>query len=1200
MFRQRKHLAISLVHCLCLSSLLYLHLFAWAQHDERTEVSILLEQVNSKDRSASNAAISALEGIDQEALTKSLPDLSKATRHKDKFVRRITVWLLRKVSRDAAPKAILELEKVLKDRDALVRASAADSLGRLGQTLPRESVQALTSALRDEDLYVRSSAVDALREIGPPAVEAVPALIAAAQDTNWLIRLAAFKALGKIGRGAAGKEIVPVLRKALNEENAVVRVASIEALGEIGVQAENAVADLTKSLQDSQKFVRSAAMTTLGRLAREGITDAKRAIESALQSPIEETRSLAANVFWRMGVPVKNAVPQLLRLLNEELAETRRGAARTLGTLRPASSDVIDALKLALKKDGDASVRAVSANSLANFGNAARSAIPDIREALRDSDPEVRRFAVLAAGNLRAEDGETLTLIKTLLEDKIESVRQQAVWAVVSLGMTPPSFVPTLNRLLLDRAMEIRRGAAVGLGRMGPAANGAVPNLILLLKDSNEQVRLGAVNALGSIGPTAGEAIPTLSRIVIDEREKPNIREAGAEALGHMGPGAKPALPSLELAMKSENEQVRSASVRAFARIGTPSEILPVLTNDLKSADVFVRLTALQGFSAMGPNAKDAVPDLIECLKDEDEQVRHGAANALGTMGHYAKDAISALTQAVQEGPNRNGSAVEALSRIAVAAQDKGATELVPELEAALAKISNFNEFKAQTETVRRAVDDLKRAASLAADPRRKLLEFAKWGVVGAAVFNFLLILLVIPFPWARRVIFHPVGIVALRLVVGKYLVTDFLFRFVQPVRMALFQNYRQNFARAPLLKWWETHLYIPQHLELPGFKLESNEEEKEEWKTVFDALLSQPTGRLWLLLGKSGLGKTALLEKWVYQSLKQRETPIFIPLGGDLSPSDEARAVMEQYGDINVKADTALDFLKAGRFIILLDGFNEDRKPAVTREFARQLVKRNHVIMSSQIDPKWEKFLETSNIVLKPFGREQLLKLMERHWVDELLAADYLSDLTELPHTAQLLANYIKENNRLPHLRLDIYRTLRKNLENDTQILNLEETAWSLFKENRKIFTPDNSVPAPLCELAMKDGILTKAEDGYQFRHELIHRFFVVCYLERQNRRPLEEWYEDVHVGLGRGYWSDALELWSELYAEPASVNQHAKETYYQFLKEAANFSSQIFAERLYPQLQRLYRTGALEKDAQIIEWAASLMAPAAARFQE
>jgi HEAT repeat protein len=277
----------------------------WAQHDKQDKVSILLGQVNNKDRSISNAAANALEQVDEGAITESFPALSKAARDKDNFVRQISVWLLGRVSRDAAPKAIVELKQAIKDRDAFVRASAVHSLGRLGRMLPHESTQALTSALRDENLYVRSSTADALGEIGPTAVEAIGALIAAGQDPEWLVRVTALKALAKIGRGTAGKEIIPVLRTALNEENPLVRVASIEALGEIGVQAENTVADLTKSLQDSRKFVRAAAMNALGRIAREGITEAKLSIESALQSPIEETRSLAANVFWRMGLPVK-------------------------------------------------------------------------------------------------------------------------------------------------------------------------------------------------------------------------------------------------------------------------------------------------------------------------------------------------------------------------------------------------------------------------------------------------------------------------------------------------------------------------------------------------------------------------------------------------------------------------------------------------------------------------------------------------------------------------------------------------------------------------------------------------------------------------------------------------------------------------------------------------------------------------------
>lgn len=362
---------------------------------------------------------------------------------------------------------------------------------------------------------------------------------------------------------------------------------------------------------------------------------------------------------------------------------------------------------------------------------------------------------------------------------------------------------------------------------------------------------------------------------------------------------------------------------------------------------------------------------------------------------------------------------------------------------------------------------------------------------------------------------------------------------------------------------------------------------------------MQQQTGRVWLLIGKSGLGKTALLEKWTGRSLEHQRIPFYISLGSG-SVTEEVSAIMEQYGDINIQNDAALDFLKGGGFIILLDGLNEDRTPDATKAFVRKLYKRNHIIVSSQVNPKWEQSLETASIVLKPFGREELGKIMAGKWVDEVLGADYLSDLAELPHTAQLLADYIQENNQLPPLRLDIYRTLSSNLRNDTQIWNLEATAWNLFKENRNIFSPDSTVPAPFCESAVESGILTKAGSDYKFRHELVHRFFVVCYLDRQDKKSLEEWYREVRTGLGRAHWADTLELWGEFYAERASRDERAEGMYYQFLDDAAKFSLQIFAERLFPQIQRLYKTRALEKNAQFIERAANSMAPIAARVQE
>jgi len=465
--------------------------------------------------------------------------------------------------------------------------------------------------------------------------------------------------------------------------------------------------------------------------------------------------------------------------------------------------------------------------------------------------------------------------------------------------------------------------------------------------------------------------------------------------------------------------------------------------------------------------------------------------------------------------------------------------------------------------------------------------------ILGAILgFNLVMVFLSIPIPWVRRVMLHPVGSAVLGLIVGKYLITDFLTRFVYPIKLAMFRDYRKNLKTAPALKEWGNRLYIPPHIEIPEEVTSTNEQAEDEWKKVFGTILTKPKKRLWLVLGKSGLGKTALMEKWTDYALTLKKTPVLVPLGSDLSTQEEVAASMAQYGDIDVKPEVAFDLLKGGGFVILLDGFNEDHNPGKTREFVRQVSKRNHVVMTSQVDPKWGKFFEIHNIKLEPFGREQLKQLMDETWIDKLLNTEYLADMAQLPHTAQLLADYIKENEKLPDFRLDIYRNLRKSFDDDTQILNLENTAWERFKANKKSFQPDDKVTEDLYKASVSKGILTRAGADYLFRHERIHRFFVASYLYRQDRQTIETWYDEVESGLGRGYWIDTLELWGELYAEAACKNKTNIQSYYDFLKEAADFSPQIFAERLFPQITRLYDAGLIEKDQQFFEWSAKFLA--------
>ena len=118
-------------------------------------------------------------------------------------------------------------------------------------------IQALTQTLEDEDEDVREAAIQALGEIGPQAVEAVPALIDTLQEhEDHDVREAGAEVLGMIGPDA--KEAVPALIQTL-EEDFWVREAAAEALGEIGPE-EGVVPALIQALEDAGPSVsRSAA-----------------------------------------------------------------------------------------------------------------------------------------------------------------------------------------------------------------------------------------------------------------------------------------------------------------------------------------------------------------------------------------------------------------------------------------------------------------------------------------------------------------------------------------------------------------------------------------------------------------------------------------------------------------------------------------------------------------------------------------------------------------------------------------------------------------------------------------------------------------------------------------------------------------------------------------------------------------------------
>ncbi|MDJ0764441.1 MAG: hypothetical protein QNJ97_15805 [Myxococcota bacterium] len=494
---------------------------------------------------------------------------------------------------------------------------------------------------------------------------------------------------------------------------------------------------------------------------------------------------------------------------------------------------------------------------------------------------------------------------------------------------------------------------------------------------------------------------------------------------------------------------------------------------------------------------------------------------------------------------------------------------------------------------------------------RNQVTPKTQWGIIligGFLLLNLLSVLLATKFGWARSVILHRVGSQILGLVVGKYLIIDALIFLVRPIRNALLRDYRRNLADSPGLRKWRASAYVP-----PTIRIIDSEKDRIEfesgsdigellWVRTLDTVLSHRNGGVWLVQGPSGLGKTALVENWARVALEKGWSPFLIRLGSELSPASEATSMLNQYGDVPLSSDKssdmerAGDLLSRGRFLILLDAVNEDSTPNVTREFVRKMARRNVIVVTSQFKPNWDN-IDLMPITLEPFGRDQLKKILPENWLEVVLKAEHLTDLSQLPQSSKLLAKYIERNGELPPSPLDIYEDLCTPIASNPKLLNLEEEAWKRFCDNQDQFNPSDALPdEEICLPAVDSGLLTPRQKGdnlsYKFSHERVHRYLVARYLSRQDQKSLMDWNIDVKPGLGRRYWADTLQFWGAIIAERVRLNRSKPSSYIEFLREVAEFEYTMFADRLYPQYERLRDSKRIECDTMLERWAANLLA--------
>lgn len=131
------------------------------------------------------------------------------------------------------------------------------------------------------------------------------------------------------------------------------------------------------------------------------------------------------------------------------------------------------------------------------------------------------------------------------------------------------------------------------------------------------------------------QAIPTQPPILITmlKNQDPLTREQAAYALGRVSPETADILLALGEALFDTDDEVCIAAAISLFGCGTRSKpALPQLMKALQHRNVNVRCLVIATLSAIGPDAKDALPVLIEESKNPDPRIRGWSSQALRSI----------------------------------------------------------------------------------------------------------------------------------------------------------------------------------------------------------------------------------------------------------------------------------------------------------------------------------------------------------------------------------------------------------------------------------------------------------------------------------------------------------------------------------------------------------------------------------------
>lgn len=349
---------------------------------------------------------------------------------------------------EAAPGLTEVLRRTSQSRDVGLFTLILETLDKIGPAAKQTAVPGLLDAMKSEDASIFQLAVDQLIKLGGDAkAKVIPSVIQALKSESASVVSKAIELVEAAGPDAkeAGPALAELLKKAIADKKTNLFQPIAAALARIASDAKaEAAGDLLKAMEAADANTMTAAIQALAKLGdaekRMGVPALIRVVTKGENVDLMRT---AMKLLAGAGRDAKDAAPALLDVVRQGIEKKDTSlcqpAIDALLKVKPDEKQTVAReLAKALTKDGDPKVVEPAGDMLTRMGpDEKKLAVRPLIELLQSGNP---KYAARAAGWLSGigpDAKDALPALREAANDKDPNVSKQATEALKKVDVQP-------------------------------------------------------------------------------------------------------------------------------------------------------------------------------------------------------------------------------------------------------------------------------------------------------------------------------------------------------------------------------------------------------------------------------------------------------------------------------------------------------------------------------------------------------------------------------------------------------------------------------------------------------------------------------------------------------------------------------------------------------------------------------------------